>query len=45
MVSRQNKNLRQQALLRAEKYKEEQTKKLADNNAAKAVQGKSRTSW
>ncbi|KAF2827822.1 hypothetical protein CC86DRAFT_380825 [Ophiobolus disseminans] len=37
MVSKQNKNLRREAIQRAEKYEEEQQKKLADNIAAKAA--------
>jgi hypothetical protein len=39
MVSKQDKHLRQQALLRAEKYKEEQAKKVAESNAARMAQG------
>jgi hypothetical protein len=39
MVSKQDKQPRQQALLRAEKYKEEQAKKVAESNAARMAQG------
>jgi hypothetical protein len=39
MVSKQDKQLRHQALLRAEKYKEERAKKIAESNAARLVQG------
>jgi len=40
MVSRQNKNLRLQALQRAERYKEEQAQKLAAKHVAKATHRK-----
>jgi hypothetical protein len=39
MVSKQDKYLRQQAILRAEKYKEEQAKKVASHSPAKDTTG------